>query len=661
MQDTLSIFFSHRFHADYHTDFTQKNLRRICEKNLREICAKEKSPIQGMKNYVLLLFCSFIPFVINAQEGFWSIDQIPQVQEKLQAAGLAFPLEKLTNAKHDGLANAVIRFDYGNAVFLNAQGLAFGLLSPSVVPDSIWPLMEANHGVWLAQSGQEIPLKGFPAEVYVNSKPLKDQRLEPGQAFFFTSYETQPDGSSYAVETHLAGAQSTQVVEQRYKRYTALQLIGVIQLPVEGAREQQIGVLLRMHTSPEKAQNAETPAGTTPYIPLGKHEINQPNHVVLGHPRGSSIHRLGFELDVALELAKCHQDLDRALGAYVTRPPFITEDGVFRHYEDQQLLAQALPKRTIQEAEFRHQLSQRPELKARYGTLLDSCRLAFQDLKRYVPAQVYTKGIVYSPCSFFEAVRLFTMWRGRIGTSAHRLPSTEESQYFPEVFNRLPATENELLLPELLQRYYQNLPAAHLAPYAVRQAVYANKDYARLSETLLIKSKFGQPELISGWLNEDFLSNIDVLAIDPAVQLVDSMLQFFADKVVPAMGKARQKAYRKADELRAAMSEVLPNYPMYPDADHSLRLSYGTLLGESTESTPYLLSNAHVLDDQLGSPVLNQEGKLIGIVKGLTPTTANNAYFYDPESSRALVWTIESIRKRIQQHPFGADLLREWR
>ncbi|HPH20230.1 MAG TPA: S46 family peptidase, partial [Haliscomenobacter sp.] len=282
-----------------------------------------------MKNYVLLLFCSFIPFVINAQEGFWSIDQIPQVQEKLQAAGLAFPLEKLTNAKHDGLANAVIRFDYGNAVFLNAQGLAFGLLSPSVVPDSIWPLMEANHGVWLAQSGQEIPLKGFPAEVYVNSKPLKDQRLEPGQAFFFTSYETQPDGSSYAVETHLAGAQSTQVVEQRYKRYTALQLIGVIQLPVEGAREQQIGVLLRMHTSPEKAQNAETPAGTTPYIPLGKHEINQPNHVVLGHPRGSSIHRLGFELDVALELAKCHQDLDRALGAYVTRPPFITEDGVF--------------------------------------------------------------------------------------------------------------------------------------------------------------------------------------------------------------------------------------------------------------------------------------------------------------------------------------------
>ncbi|MBK9492632.1 MAG: hypothetical protein IPO07_30545 [Haliscomenobacter sp.] len=281
----------------------------------------------------------------------------------------------------------------------------------------------------------------------------------------------------------------------------------------------------------------------------------------MGHPRGSSIHRLGFELDVALELAKCHQDLDRALGAYVTRPPFITEDGVFRHYEDQQLLAQALPKRTIQEAEFRHQLSQRPELKARYGTLLDSCRLAFQDLKRYVPAQVYTKGIVYSPCSFFEAVRLFTMWRGRMGTSAHRLPSPEESQYFPEVFNRLPATENELLLPELLQRYYQNLPAAHLAPYAVRQAVYANKDYARLSETLLIKSKFGQPELISDWLNEDFLSNIDVLAIDPAVQLVDSMLQFFADKVVPAMGKARQKAYRKADELRAAMSEVLPNYP----------------------------------------------------------------------------------------------------
>jgi hypothetical protein len=248
-----------------------------------------------------------------------------------------------------------------------------------------------------------------------------------------------------------------------------------------------------------------------------------------------------------------------------------------------------------------------------------------------------------------------------MGTSARRLPTTEESQYFPDIFTRVPPTENELLLPDLFRLYFEQLPAEHLSPYAVRQAVYANKNYANLSETLLLKSKFSQPETISRLLQEDFLHHIDLIASDPAVQWVDSLLSFYAEKVVPRLEKTRQQAFQQAEALRKAYAEVLDNYPAYSDADHSLRLSYGTQLRAVEGNTAYWRSNAHLFDDSLGSPVLNASGQMIGMVKDLEPASSNNAaYIYDSEKSPAFIWRLDAIRQRIANHPNGSFILQEW-
>lgn len=595
-----------------------------------------------MKDFFWCLICTLYSTLIFSQEGFWSIDQWNSVQNKLDSAGLHFSKTQISNSEAGGLAQAVIRFHYGTATFVNARGLAIGVLSPSVVPDSLWYKMK--DGVWLAKAGQGIPLDGLDAHVFMGSVPVSDPLATPGS----TRYEP-----SKSLEIHAADAQQKVLYEQRYQKLGKMTLVGAIRLPPQDDVEYQVGVLLQVQL-PEGSKSFA-------FIPHGSSDTLSGAHLVVGFPESSSIHRSGFELEYARDLSKHHQDLDRALGAYLTRTPFITQEGVFRMYENVQLLEQVLPKRALLEAEFRHQLSINPELKARYGTLLDSCRAAFKDLRRYAAAQVYTKGIIYSPCSFFEAVRLFTMWRGRAGTSAHRLPTAEEGQYFPEVFKRLPPTENELLLPELLQRYFTQIPSEHLAPYAIQQAVYANKDYGQMSETLLLKSKFTEPETISKLLEKDFLQNIDLIANDPAVQLVDSILQFYAEKVVPKMELARRKAFQKSKELVQAMSEVLPNYPAYPDADQSLRISYGTQL-EAWDENPlsFWLSNAHVLEGQLGSPMINAKGELLGMVRDLHGAAQGNAYFYDAEKSRAVIWRIDSIRQRIAAHPNGMYILKEW-
>lgn len=599
-----------------------------------------------MKDFFALISLLAISIVSTAQEGFWSIDQLAVLEPKLAAVALPFSAQNIRPVAHRGLAEAVIRMPEGNAVFINDQKLALGVLPAYVIPDSIWSRMV--NGVWLAKAGEAIRLtNGFP-EVFLQSDSIPRPEhpiLGASVSLYFSEYNRAAD------------AKGQQWYNQVYQLLGNAEIIGVLRFPSGGETESQVAVLLRIEDNPFQFKDL---LKYLTFIPREQAEPTDSPHLVLGFPQSSSIHRPGFELQYALALSKGHQDLDSALGTYLTRPPFITEDGVFRRYEAISPLEQSLPKRALWEAEFRHQLSNNPQLKTRYGPVLDSCRMAFQELQRYVPAQVYTKGIIYSPCSFFEAVRLFTMWRGRMGNSVQRLPTFQESEYFPEVFNRLPPTENELLLPELFQRYFTKLPAEHLSPYAIRQAIYAQKDYAKLSETLLIQSKFGQPEAIADLLNQDFLGNIDLIATDPAVQLVDSMLNFYAEKVVPKMEKARRLAFQKADELARAMSEVLPNYPAYPEADYGLRLSYGTHLQTSGKDSVYWLSNAHLVESHAGSPVVNPGGKLIGIVKGPSSDSSNNAYFYDPEKSRSLIWSINSIRSLIATHPLGANLLREW-
>lgn len=601
-----------------------------------------------MKNALILFLLLIFNFII-AQEGFWSIEQLSELQPKLAQAGLPFSNAQIRSAKHGGFAQSVIRFEGGNATFVNKNGLAIGMLQAYQIPDSIWSKME--NGVWVAASGQGIRLEDLerPA-VFLQSAPTEAPvDLSPIRTKFSSQYERH---------LHAADVTKQKWYTQDYQILGVPELIAVFRVPASDEEEYAAGVILRIPDNPTQ-QKQWTDSIT--YLPYGPTQPVQQPHLILGSPELSSIHQSSFELQYARELSICHQDLDRALGEYLTRSPFIAEEGVFRMYEDALLLEQAIKKRSLLDAEFRHALSTNASDQAQYGPLLDSCRTLFKDLLRYAPAQVYTKGIIYSPCSFFESVRLFTMWRGRMGSSVQRKPTVEESQYFPEVFKRVPPTENEFLLPELFQRYFTRLPAEHLAPYAVQQAIYAQKDYIQMTGILLQKSLFSQPEKVTDLLNEDFLTNVNLVARDPAVQLVDSMLSHYSTKVVPQMEQIRRKALQKNADLIKAMSKLLPQYPAYPDADHTLRLSYGTLLETPAEhSDHYWLSNAHLIESHRGSPVINGQGQLIGMMRGLDNGETHNAYYYDTEKSRTLIWRMDKIRERIAAHPNGHFIISEW-
>lgn len=602
-----------------------------------------------MKNASILSLLILISNFIAAQEGFWSIEQLSELQPKLTQAGLPFSSAQIRSAKHGGFAQSVIRFESGNAAFVNKRGLAIGMLEAYQIPDSIWSEME--NGVWIAAPGQGIRLNEMERPVvFLESAPTEAPLdLNPTRSKFSSSYERH---------IHAADGIKQKWYAQDYQTLGVPELIGVFRIPASDEAEYAAGVIMRIPNNPTQQK---TFLDSITYLPYGTAQPEQQAHLVLGHPEISSIHRSSFELQYAHEQSKCHQDLDRALGEYLTRSPFITEEGAFRIFEDTPLLEQTIKKRALLDAEFRHALSTNANYKAQYGSLLDSCRTLFKELLRYAPAQVYTKGIIYSPCSFFESVRLFTMWRGRIGSSVQRKPTVEESQYFPEVFKRVPPTENEFLLPELFQRYFTQLPAEHLAPYAVQQAIYAQKDYIRMSETILQKSLFSQPEKIVDILSEDFLTNIMLLARDPAVQLVDSILLHYSEKVVPQMERLRRKAFQKNTELIKAMSMVLPHYPAYPDADHTLRISYGTLMETPADhSDHYWLSNAHLIESHRGSPVINGQGQLIGMMRGLGNTETHSAYYYDLEKSRTLIWRMDKIRERIAAHPNGHFIISEW-
>lgn len=602
-----------------------------------------------MKNASILSLLILISNFIAAQEGFWSIEQLSELQPKLAQAGLPFSNAQIRSAKHGGFAQSVIRFESGNATFVNKNGLAIGMLEAYQIPDSIWSLMK--DGVWIAAPGQEVKLQELNSPVVflesdTCSAPLDRQAILGVVSLYYEMY------------TRAIDIQQQKWYNQNCQYLGEVELIGAFKGPTLQEAESAVGVILRVHKN-----IAQVPSflDSLTYLSSSTAELGQAAHLVLGFPQNTSIHRSSFNLQYARELSRCNQQLDKALGAYLTRSPFITQEGVFRRFENLSTLDQVLPQRTLWDAEFRHALSSTPLLKTQYGSLLDSCRLLFKELQTYTPAQVYTKGIVYSPCSFFESVRLFTMWRGRMGSSVQRYPSAEESQYFPEVFKRVPPTENELLLPELLQLYFTQLPAKHLAPYAIQQAIYAQKDYYLMSETLLRKSLFNQAEQLVNLLEEDFLLNIEMVAKDPAVQLVDSMLTHYAEKVVPQMERIRQKAWQKEAELIQAMSKVVPNYPTYTDADHSLRISYGTLLETPSENGQhYWLSNAHLTESHRGSPVINAQGQMIGMVHGSSNNEHDNAYHYDLEKSRTLIWRMDKIRERIAAHPNGHFIISEW-
>lgn len=226
-----------------------------------------------------------------------------------------------------------------------------------------------------------------------------------------------------------------------------------------------------------------------------------------------------------------------------------------------------------------------------------------------------------------------------------------------EYYKNYNAGTDEKILAEMLSLYNTHLPKEWI-PEAV---FMAPEKSAAFSKALFHKSVFASQERFTKFIEKLTADSYKKLGKDPAVILANSMDSFYAEKINPGLSMT-QKSLGKLNPLwMAGLMEMQPDKVFYPDANSTLRVSYGkiggyspvdavqykhytTLKGIMQKDNPdiydynipqklrdiyqakdfgdytqdgevpvcFIASN-HTTGGNSGSPVLNAEGHLIGL------------------------------------------------
>lgn len=347
----------------------------------------------------------------------------------------------------------------------------------------------------------------------------------------------------------------------------------------------------------------------------------------------------------------------------------------------------AIDKKRAQEQEFINWAASNPEYEAKYAGIIPVFEAIYKDLIPLKLSRTYMSEAGFG----IEMVRFASQFSDLVRMSKDKKKPDEELQ------KRLLALKNSAdgffknyhqpidnkIMAELLKIYYSGLsPAYHPAALSELSAEF-NNDFDALSQQAFEKSIFADPARLKQFLVNYKPRDHKKIQKDLFFRLANGLNEHFRSNIAGAV----QKYERQLDSLQRiyvlGLMEMQPERRFYPDANFTLRISYGkvddyypmdavhyrhysTIEGiiekENPEIYDYVvedrlkelyskadygryadsegqlrvcfIASNHTTGGNSGSPVLNADGHLVGINFDRNWEGTMSDLMYDPDICR---------------------------
>ncbi|MCX8019764.1 MAG: S46 family peptidase [Chitinophagaceae bacterium] len=367
----------------------------------------------------------------------------------------------------------------------------------------------------------------------------------------------------------------------------------------------------------------------------------------------------------------------------------------------------AVERKKSYEAEFLKRVNANPQWKEKYGTLIDELTKSYREFESFGK----NRDIFNETLSRIEA---FSM-----AAQVNRLLNALQNNGEKGLMAALPEAENRLeelyaeynkevdrnLFSVLMQHYLEVSEREFLSPEFLSRVEKAGS-VAALAENIYSESKLVQGQLLDD-IQKNPVQSLPVYEKDPVIQLYQQLTGYYNEKVSRRLSEMQSNINRLQRLYMEAQREVFKEKVFYPDANGTLRITYGQvkrynprdavmyehityldgvmekykpgdyefdvpekliMLYKNKDYGPYgeggkmpvcFIAGNHTSGGNSGSPALDAYGNLIGLNFDRVWEGTMSDIYYNPEICRNIMVDVRYILFIIDKFAGAGHLIKE--
>jgi len=240
----------------------------------------------------------------------------------------------------------------------------------------------------------------------------------------------------------------------------------------------------------------------------------------------------------------------------------------------------ALAKKKTYETEFQKRVNANPQWKAMYGTLLTDLETAYNEIKPYSYARDYYLEIT-------NRIEILTIaaWVNSLKTA----PGNGEKAYdqrleqvkttLTGLFDEYNAEVDQQLFQTLIEMYLNDQEEQYQSPYLKKWLNENGNDIEKISVKLYDESIMHNQKKLMALLDKPADEVIKVIQKDKAMELYNDLVATYSNKVTKKLNEIQARINKLNRTYMQAQMDVFKEKTFYPDANSTLRVTYGKVKG----------------------------------------------------------------------------------
>lgn len=574
-----------------------------------------------MKKLILFLTMSLMVLPVRADEGMWFLMFIERLNHRdMQKMGLQLTSEEIYSINNHSLKDAIVQFNGGcTAEIISKDGLVltnhhcgYDAIAELSSPEANW----LKNGFWAVNRQGELKPKSLSVRFFVRMDDVSKRilgKVTPTMTEAEREKAIQQESAAIEKENNEGGKytvsvrpffQGNEYYYFVYQDYTDVRLVGTPPESIgkfggdtdnwEWPRHTGDFSMFRVYGdangNPAEYNTSNVPLKPKHYLPVSIKGVQENDFaMILGYPGRTNrwMPAGGIEQNVkyaypawveasklGMDKMKVHMDKDAKV-----RLNYASQYAqVANYWKNRQGMIDALTKhktaatKAKAEADF-NKWANKPENKAKYGDVIATINNFYAKTNEKARHDNYLTGLIRT--SAFAA-NPYSIGRGleqyaNANAEGRKAIDKDLKAYIEEVYSTLYMPIEKDVLAAQLKLYSTKSTGYEIAPLVAKIGKENNNDFTGYVNNAFDKSIFASKDKLEAFMANP---NADVLKNDPLYLLSSDLLTKYRAKT-----EEQQKldaAYSKSFRLLVeGMRQANPTAKYYPDANSTLRLTYG--------------------------------------------------------------------------------------